>query len=160
MIMKIRKLLLLSVTHTAMLTFGFILGIYVLPIITAPPSPTKSEIAELSIQADYETEFIRGLKGSDALHWGVGKVTISQDYVTLLGEISPGPEYKLYLSPSFVETEAEFEQLKSTMKLVGDVKTFDNFIVKVDPNINLSQFNTVVVWCEAFGEFITSAKYR
>jgi len=158
--MKIRKLLLLSVTHTAMLTFGFILGIYVLPIITAPPSPTKSEIAELSIQADYETEFIRGLKGSDALHWGVGKVTISQDYVTLLGEISPGPEYKLYLSPSFVETEAEFEQLKSTMKLVGDVKTFDNFIVKVDPNINLSQFNTVVVWCEAFGEFITSAKYR
>ena len=158
--MKIRKLLLLSVTHTAMLTFGFILGIYVLPIITAPPSPTKSEIAELSIQADYETEFIRDLKGSDALHWGVGKVSISQDNVTLLGEISPGPEYKLYLSPSFVETEAEFEQLKATMKLVGDVKTFENFIVKVDPNINLSQFTTVVVWCEAFGEFITSAKYR
>lgn len=160
MIMKIRKLLLLSVTHTAMLTFGFLLGIYVLPIITAPPSPTKSEITALSVQADYETEFILDLKGSDALHWGVGKVTISQDNVTLLGEISPGPEYKLYLSPSFVETEAEFEQLKSTMKLVGDVKTFDNFIVKVDPNINLTQFNTVVVWCEAFGEFITSAKYR
>ena len=160
MIIKIRKLLLLSVTHTAMLTFGFLLGIYVLPIITAPPSPTKSEITALSVQADYETEFIRDLKGSDALHWGVGKIAISQGYVTLVGEISPGPEYKLYLSPSFVETESEFEQLKSTMKLVGDVKTFDNFIVKVDPSINLSQFNTVVVWCEAFGEFITSAKYR
>lgn len=43
---------------------------------------------------------------------------------------------------------------------VGDVNTFDNFMVKVEPGITLSQYNTVVVWCEAFGEFITSAKYR
>jgi len=158
--MKIRKLLLLTFTHTAMLGLGFAVGIYVLPIITAPPSPSESDIAVLSIQADYKAEFIADLKGSDALHWGVGQVSISPDHITLLGELAPGPEYKLYLSPSFVETEAEFEQLKATMKLVGDVKTFDNFIVKVDPSINLSQFNSVVVWCEAFGEFITSAKYR
>lgn len=46
------------------------------------------------------------------------------------------------------------------MKLVGDVKTFDNFIVKVGTDVELSQFNTVIVWCEAFGEFITAAKYR
>ena len=77
-----------------------------------------------------------------------------------MGKLAPGPEYKLYLSPEFVETEAEFEQLKSSMKLVGDIKTFDNFMVKVDSDVDLSQFNTVIVWCEAFGEFITSAKYR
>lgn len=143
-----------------MLACGFLIGIYVLPIITAPLSPSVSDIKTISIQADYKTEFKRNLKGSDLLHWGEGKVSISSDYITLLGKLAPGPEYKLYLSPDFVETEAEFEQLKSTMILVGDVKTFDNFMVKVAPNINLSQFNTVVVWCEAFGEFITSAKYR
>lgn len=143
-----------------MLACGFVIGIYVLPIITAPPSPSESDIKTISIQADYKTEFKRNLKGSDLLHWGDGKVSISSSYITLLGELAPGPEYKLYLSPEFVETEAEFEQLKSTMILVGDVKTFDNFMVKVEPNIKISQFNTVVVWCEAFGEFITSAKYR
>jgi hypothetical protein len=158
--MKIRKFILLTITHLSMLACGFVIGIYLLPILAAPPSPSESDIKTISIQADYKTEFKRNLKGSDFLHWGDGKVSISSGYITLLGELAPGPEYKLYLSPEFVETEAEFEQLKSTMKLVGDVKTFDNFMVKVEPSINLSQFNTVVVWCEAFGEFITSAKYR
>jgi hypothetical protein len=143
-----------------MLACGFFIGIYVLPILTAPPSPSESDIKSISIRADYRTEFIRNLKGSDLLHWGDGKVSISSSYVTFLGKLAPGPEYKLYLSPKFVETENEFKQLKSTMKLVGDVKTFDNFMVEVDPSIKLSQFNTVVIWCEAFGEFITSAKYR
>jgi hypothetical protein len=46
------------------------------------------------------------------------------------------------------------------MALDDDVKTFDNFIVTVTPTIDLLRFNTVVVWCQTFGEFITSAKYR
>lgn len=143
-----------------MLACGFAIGVYVLPILTAPPSPSVSDIKAVSIQADYKTEFIRELKGSDALHWGEGNVSLNENYVTLLGKLAPGPKYKLYLSPEFVETEAEFERLKPTMKLVGDVNTFDNFMVKVESGIKLSQYNTVVVWCEAFGEFITSAKYR
>lgn len=159
-IMKTRKLILLTFTHLSMLAFGFVIGMYVLPILTAPPSPSDSDIKTISTTADYSTEFTRTLKGSDLLHWGEGKVTITPEYVTLQGKLAPGPKYKLYLSSEFVETEEEFERLKPAMKLVGDVTTFNNFIVKVDPNIKLSQFNTVVVWCEAFGEFITSAKYR
>lgn len=158
--MKIQKLAFLTFTHIAMLAFGFAIGIYALPILTAPPAPSEADIKAISIQAKYRTEFIRDLKDSDALHWGDGKVSINQNYITLLGKLAPGPEYRLYLSPTFVETEVEFERLKSTMKLVGDVKTFDNFMVKVNPDIELAQFNTIIVWCEAFGEFITSAKYR
>jgi len=144
----------------AMLACGFAIGIYVLPILTAPPAPSVSDITSISIQADYRAQFVRDLKGSDTLHWGEGEVSLNENYVTLLGKLAPGPKYKLYLSPTFVETEAEFERLKPTMKLIGDVNTFDNFMVKVAPGIKLSQYNTVVVWCEAFGEFITSAKYR
>jgi hypothetical protein len=143
-----------------MLVGGFVVGIYVLPILTAPPSPSESVIKAISESADYRTEFIPALKGSDFLHWGDGNVSISSGYITLLGKLAPGPEYKLYLSPEFVETEADFERVKSNMVLVGDVKTFNNFMVSVEPSIKLSQFNTVVVWCEAFGQFITSAKYR
>jgi hypothetical protein len=43
---------------------------------------------------------------------------------------------------------------------VGDVKTFDNFIVTVPEGIDPSAYTTAVVWCESFGEFITAAQYR
>ena len=143
-----------------MLTFGFVIGLYVLPIISAPPSPSSFDVKAIAMKANYQAQFVRELADSDSLHWGEGQVFISQNYVALQGQLAPGPAYKLYLSPRFVETEAEFERLKSQMQVVGDVKTFDNFMVKLDPSIELTQFTTLVVWCEAFGEFITSAKYR
>ena len=158
--MKIRSLILLVFSHLSIGILGFVIGIYALPIIIAPPSPSETEIEAMSIKAVYTAEFSRDRKGSDTLHWGEGKVSIGERYITLMGELALGPDYKLYLSPEFVETEADFERLKSSMALVGDVKTFENFAVTVAPSIDLLQFNTVVVWCETFGEFITSAKYR
>ena len=158
--MIINKLILLIVSHLCALAFGVAVGIYLLPIIAAPASPSATELTALSTKAQYTTKFQRDLKGSDFLHWGEGTVSLSQEYVTLVGKLAPGPEYRLYLSPAFVETEAEFEELKSSIKLVGDIKTFDNFMVKVGVDVDFSQYNTVIVWCEAFGEFITSAKYR
>lgn len=154
------KFIFFTFTHLSVLALGFAIGIYVLPILTAPPSPSESDIALISNQAQFKAEFTQDLTGSDALHWGEGQVTISANYIALLGELAPGPDYKLYLSPKFVQTEAEFEALKSTMKLVGDVKTFENFMVKVEPSIDVAQFNTVIIWCETFNEFITAAQYR
>ncbi len=84
----------------------------------------------------------------------------SADTISLIGELAPGPDYKLYLSPQFVETEADFNRLKPQMQRVGDVKTFENFLVKVPQDINPAQYNTVVIWCESFGEFITAARYQ
>jgi len=77
-----------------------------------------------------------------------------------MGKLVPGPDYKLYLSPEFIETESDFNRLKNNMVRVGDVKTFENFVVSVPPAIDPSNYNSVVVWCESFGQFITSAKYR
>jgi hypothetical protein len=158
--MKVRTVILLLLTHGAAIFVGFAGGLYTLPIISAPPSPTEYEISLLSSQAQYTTHFSRDLKDSDALHWGEGPVSIGLTHITLVGDVAPGPEYKLYLASEFVETEADFNRLKANMVLVGDVKTFKNFVVQVPQGINVSNFNTVVVWCEAFGQFITSAQYR
>ena len=46
------------------------------------------------------------------------------------------------------------------MARVGDVRTFENFVVPVPADIDPGAYNTVIVWCESFGEFITAAKYR
>jgi hypothetical protein len=157
--MKIRTIILLG-THLAIGVMGFAIGIYTLPIITAPTSPSALELKQLSNQAAYSTEFKKDLAGSDFLHWGEGLVSVGDSFVALTGQLSPGPDYKLYFSPEFVETEQDFERLKSSMTEVGDIKTFNNFVVNMNPKIDPLKYNTVIVWCESFDEFITSAKYR
>lgn len=158
--MKIKTIILLLITHLSVGAFGVGLGIYMLPILIAPTSPTESEITRLSSQAQYSAMFKKGLKDSDTFHWGEGQVSVGPAYITFTGSLTPGPDYKLYLSTEFIETESDFNRLKDNMIRVGNVRTFDNFAVKIPKNINVSKYNTVIVWCETFGEFITSAKYQ
>jgi hypothetical protein len=155
-----KKILALLASHALALLVGFGAGIYVLPILTAPPEPAVSEVKAAATQAEYKGQFRRELKDSDALHWGEGIISVGRKAVTLEGRIAPGPDYKLYLSPEFVETEADFIRLKPKMVRVGDVKTFENFIVPVPETVDPAAFNTVIVWCESFSQFITAAKYR
>lgn len=100
------------------------------------------------------------LVATHILHWGEGTVLVNATNIGLVGELAPGPDYKLYLSPEFVETEADFLRLKPGMARVGDVKTFKNFLVPIPATIDPSRYNTVIVWCEAFGQFISAARYR
>lgn len=155
-----KKTILLAVSHLGFLVFGFALGVYFLPILTAPPAPTTAEIMDQASLSRYQGTFKRDLAGSDLLHWGEGQVMLSETAVSFRGKLAPGPDYKLYLSPSFVETEQAFENAKSTMVQLGDVKTFENFLVPIVREIDLASFTTVIVWCESFGEFITAAKFR
>jgi hypothetical protein len=155
-----RKLPLLIASHALIAVAGFAAGIYTLPILTAPSAPTTTEMAAALGQAQYTGEFRRTLAGSDFLHWGEGTVSVGPQFISLHGRVAPGPDYMLYLSPEFVETEAAFNKLKPDMVRVGNVKTFENFLVTVPGSINPEKYNTVVIWCESFGEFITAAKYR
>jgi hypothetical protein len=154
------KWLILTFTHAVSLIAGVALGIYLLPILTAPPSVDRAVLAEMARGAKYTTEFKRDLKGSDPLHWGEGQVSVTADSVVHSGTLSPGPDYKLYLLPEFVDDEAGFLKQKDRALRVGDVKAFDGFVLKLPPDTNIDAYTTAVVWCEAFGEFITAGKYR
>lgn len=147
-------------SHLLAILAGFVLGIYALPILVAPSSLSAKDIESLMGPAQWTAHFRRNLKDSDALHWGEGMVFVGPKSISLLGKLAPGPNYKLYLSPEFVETEADFHRLKLQMVQVGDIKTFENFLVPVPQGTDPARFNTVIVWCEAFSQFITAAKYR
>ena len=155
-----KKLLLLVVSHGLVAFAGFAAGIYVLPILSAPPAPGDEAVRASAASARFTGEFRRQLADSDALHWGEGTVHVGATSIALDGQVAPGPAYRLYLSPAFVETEADFLAMKSDMVPVGEVRTFQNFIVPVPPDIDVAGFNTVVIWCEAFSQFITAARYR
>lgn len=155
-----KRALLLIVLAVALLVIGYIAGIYTLPILTAPKPRSAAEVESLAQTAMFRGEFRRDLQGSDALHWGEGTVSINPRAISLLGKIAPGPDYKLYLSPEFVDTEEAFLQVKARAVRVGDVKSFENFVVAVPESVNIGDFTTVVVWCESFSQFITAAEYR
>ncbi|WP_133406084.1 DM13 domain-containing protein [Parashewanella tropica] len=154
------KYIFLFLSHLLIGAIGFAIGIYTLPILIEPTAPTTIEVQQASNGSIYQTQFVKNLTDSDAFHWGEGQVSIGKSHITFKGELAPGPDYKLYLSHKFVETEAEFKTLKSSMVQVGDIKTFNNFVVNVPKNVDPSKYQAVIVWCETFGEFITAAKYQ
>jgi hypothetical protein len=154
------RLILFSLTHAVALGAGFALGIYALPILTAPKAPDADALAQTSAQAMFTASFTRDLAGSDFLHWGEGTVSLTPTQIAFTGKLSPGPDYKLYLVTDFAEDEAGFAPLKASAKLIGDVKSFDGFLLDLPEGTDLTAYTTVLVWCESFGEFITAAKYR
>jgi hypothetical protein len=126
----------------------------------APESPSVEEIQATADNAQFKGMFRRDLTDSDAFHWGEGTLFIGPDNIAFEGRLAPGPDYRLYLSPEFVETEADFEFLKSEMAQVGFVQTFENFMIAVPDSVDPGEFNAAIVWCESFGQFITAAAYQ
>jgi hypothetical protein len=158
--MKKRIILVLFLSHLLVAAIGFTLGIYMLPIITAPPSPEQAVVDLMIKNREFIGQFSPERQDSDLLHWGEGEVSISGNNIIFDGNLAPGPDYRLYLSPVFVETELDFNRHKSSMVQVGEVKTFDNFIVVLPAETDPSKYTSLIVWCETFGQFITSGNYK
>lgn len=158
--MDIRRWIIGAASHGAALGVGFALGIYLLPILTAPESPDASMLEQSSAGAKFTATLTRDLRGSDFLHWGEGEISLTETQIVHMGRLAPGPDYKVYLVDQFVEHEDEFLPIKSQARLIGDVKSFEGFLLDIPPDVNVADYTTVLIWCEAFSEFITAAKYR
>ena len=155
-----RRLFIALTTHTAALAIGVGLGIYLLPILTAPPSPDAETLQTMAQGAVFEGEFKRDLPGSDFLHWGEGTVSLTHGQLVHQGALAPGPDYMAYLVPEFVTDEAAFEAVKDQSLRLGAVKSFEGFVLDLPEGTDPTAYTTVLIWCEAFGEFITAAQYR
>ncbi|MDU8926832.1 DM13 domain-containing protein [Alisedimentitalea sp. MJ-SS2] len=147
-------------THFIAIAFGFALGVYFLPILTAPPSPDAATLDAMAQDAVFTAEFSRDLLGSDFLHWGEGTVSLTPTQLVHKGALAPGPDYMAYLVPNYVTHEDEFLPIKDRSLAIGPVKTFKGFALDLPDGVNPEEYNTVLIWCEAFSEFITAAKYR
>ena len=143
---------------------GFGLGVYFLPIIVAERGPDETVLAGADASAERRGIIVRDLPGSDPLHYGDGEIIHSVEngltYNTLQGHVTPGPGYKLYLTPKYVDTKAGFEAIKAQSVRVGDIKAFENFRLPVPPSVNANDYPAVLVWCEKFSMFISSAQLK
>ncbi|MCU0820218.1 MAG: DM13 domain-containing protein [Beijerinckiaceae bacterium] len=152
--------LFLIFSHLGVFVAGFALGIYLLPILIAEKAPLPTAVLDVERSASFRGEFRTDLKGSDLLHWGEGEVFVTPKQIAHRGRLAPGPDYKLYLAPAFVDDEASFLAIKEKSLRISDVKGFSGFIAPVPEGVDVGAYTTVVIWCERFGEFISAAKYR
>ena len=61
------RLIVFLVSHGLAMTAGFALGVYLLPIITAPEAPSATAVASVAEQAMFSTRFLRDLPGRASL---------------------------------------------------------------------------------------------
>lgn len=135
------------VKFCAGLVIGFGLGVCSLPILTAEKGLDTATIEALSQRAFSEGIFVRDLPGSDMLHWGEGVIMANADHIWLDGEISPGPDYRLYLLPKYVETGAEFLQIKAAPRKSGRLKRLKIFLLDIPANVEVTNFPAVLILC-------------
>ena len=140
------------------LIIGFGLGVYFLPILTAEEGLDGAALGSLQTSIERSGTFQRDLPGSDAFHWGEGTIMVSLGRIWLDGAIAPGPDYRLFLIPSFADDEASFLAIKDRAVQIAEINAFTNFSVMVPAHVDVSAFPAVLIWCEAFGEFITAAE--
>ena len=142
---------------------GFGAGVYALPILTAEKGLSRTQLAKLANQqtsAMRTGTFVNKLADSDAFHWGEGTITVTDERIWLDGQVSPGPDYRLYLVTKFVETEAEFLQIKDSALQIAPIKAFSNFNVDVPKGLDISGYNSVLICCKAFRQFINAAEIK
>ena len=141
---------------------GFLLGVYTLPIVVEwrhgvaerAPAPAASE-------NDPHGDFDRNSPGSDALHWGEGRVRVSAGSLVFEENVrlAPGPDYRIYLSKSFAQTREEFLELKPDAVQIAPLEVFSGPLsFPLPPEVNPDVYDNVVVWCEAFAMYIASAR--
>ena len=147
-------------THTISLSIGCMIGIYLLPIMIAPEKPSINEFQKVINSAQFDAVFVKDLKESDILHWAKGQISLSKTEIAFRGKISPGPDYKLYLTKKFVQTKKDFLKIKNQSVEIGEIKSFNGFIISTKEEIDITAYNSVVIWCEAFSRFISAAKYQ
>ncbi len=138
--------------------FGVALGFFLFPFVFPPP-PATEQLTEADRSTLVATGTFIHANPSDPVHYGKGKVSVYQRAVFLEPdfEVGPGPKYHVYLVPKAgVRKEAD---VKDTMFIdLGRLRAFKGSQrYPIPAGVDLKNYPSVVIWCEAFGVLITPA---
>ena len=137
---------------------GFAVGIVAFPYLFPPPEVNEPLLAKSDADLVARATFIHA-NPSDPVHYGQGSATIYADLLRLEADfrVGPGPKFHVYLVPDAdVTPDTEVE---ATMFVdLGRLKAFSgsqNYAIPAD--IDIADYNTVVIWCEQFNVLISPA---
>jgi hypothetical protein len=141
--------------------FGFALGIFFFPYLFPPPPAVerRSEADRSPLVAS--GTFIHA-DPSDPVHYGGGKVSVYEKTVFLEPDfnVGPGPKYHVYLVPKSGIRKSD--DVKGTMFVdLGQLRSFKGSQrYEIPGGVDLKNYPSVVIWCEAFGVLISPADLK
>jgi Electron transfer DM13 len=139
--------------------FGVALGFFFFPFVFPPPPAAETLTERSPVVAT--GSFIHA-NSSDPVHWGRGKVSVYAETVFLEPdfEVGPGPAYHVYLVPkAAIRSSSDLKGVKHVD--LGGLRAFKGSQRYLIPaGVNLKDYPSVIIWCEAFGVLISPADLR
>ena len=139
---------------------GFAVGIFVYPYIFLADIVAMEKVEGAETKRIVATGTFIHANPSDPIHYGKGAVTVYDDTLHLEGdfEVGPGPKYHVYLVPGDNVTPSS--DVEKTMFVdLGRLRAFkgsQNY--GIPQGVTLSDYGSVIIWCEQFGVLISPAK--
>src|SRR5262245_7024914 len=137
--------------------FGVALGFFIFPYVFPPPPAAETITAsERSLVAT--GTFIHA-NPSDPVHFGKGRVSVYDGLVFLEPdfEVGPGPAFHVYLVPkATIRTSSDLTGVQHVD--LGRLRAFKGSQrYPVPAGVNLKDYPSVIIWCEAFSVLISPA---
>ena len=66
----------------------------------------------------------------------------------------------MYLTPGYVETGPGFQTIEARSMQIGSNKAFENFSLDLPDGVDVTNYQAVLIWCEAYGQFINAAELQ
>ena len=137
---------------------GIALGFFFFPYVFPPP-PAAESLTEADRAKLAATGTFIHANPSDPVHWGKGKVSVYQRVVFLEPdfEVGPGPAFHVYLVPkATIRSSSDMKDVKFVD--LGGLRSFKGSQrYPIPDNVNLKDYPSVIIWCEAFSVLISPA---
>jgi hypothetical protein len=138
--------------------FGVALGFFLFPFVFPPPPGMESLSESERTRLVADGTFIHA-NPSDPIHWGKGKVSVTEGTLFLETdfEVGPGPAFHVYLVPkATIRANGDMDGVMYVD--LGRLKAFKGSQRYAIPaGVNLKDYPSVIVWCERFGVLISPA---
>ncbi len=138
--------------------FGVAVGFLTFPFVFPPPTAHET-LTEAERSPLIATGTFIHANPSDPVHYGKGRVSVYQRTVFLEPdfEVGPGPAYHVYLVPK-AGIRSSSDLKNATHIDLGGLRAFkgsQRYAIPAD--VDLSGYQSVVIWCERFSVLISPA---
>ena len=125
-------------------------------------NPVRIEYITENIKKHFKIkkDKINSLEGLKILDIGCGGGLISEPMTRLGAKVTGIDASEKNINVAKMHSKENDLEINYINTSPENLKNFENFIIPINSNINFSEYNTIVIWCEAFKEFITSGKYQ
>src|SRR5215475_3202829 len=138
--------------------FGVALGFFFFPYVFPPPAAAE-QLADVEHSKLLASGTFIHANPSDPVHYGKGRVSVYEHTVFLEPdfEVGPGPAFHVYLVARMsLRSSSDLKDVKFVD--LGGLRAFKGSQrYSVPADVNLKDYQSVIIWCERFGVLISPA---